>query len=899
MSMMILHAILFALLTSRISGARCPWEQNLEYASLSTNCSCEISQELGISTSCRGVDFFNLLQALRQYSQNSVIEYLALSNSSIPSLDEFIFKNLKIISLEFHSCGIRAVSDHAFRGLENTLQSLSLFNNELRSVPVGALRHLRLVSALDLSRNLIKYVPNNAFVTLRLKTLKLSGNNATLSESALRGLENSLFNLHLKNCGLTGVPNAILGLSGLNFLDLSSNQIRQLPPGHLQNMNSLTALNLEKNVIQSMDPLVFLGINDTLTSLSLLNNLITEYPFQAVRSLSNLKVLDLGFNLLRNIPPKAFSGLNALTLLAVDGNPLNTLHQVVFNDVRSSLKGLSLGGRFLVCDCHIAWISQWILLQNLQVTSREKNPQFCGSPQHLRFKNFYELGPRDLTCEPLTTTSTTTTTTTTIRTTTSTTTTTTTTTMTTTTSRQMPTSRSYSILPFIHNRQPEKPLNRGEVSSVDPETLLGKSGDIVTKIKMEFGSDEESNNEIGRSNQRLSSSGIGRIIAKPRDSLLASSLGDTSSIQSNPTSSNGLINSRPSSSLRQYLPQASVPEVVVRDAFKEDNSIIIKWSTETSNILGFRIVYRLFGKPDFKQGPPLSPTEREFRIKNVPSNECIIVCVISLEEVDISPKTVPFDQCRELRTEGVGAHRKLDYIIIPASDAIVATVTIAVIIFIACIKTGQRKRSAKLILDQKPIHSMGMHNPGPPLAELAALGLAPTSPKDWDQLSMYSQRSSRSRLYPDRGGSINAGYIPDDARSHISQMSTSRSKSRSINDLTGKHGSIGLSRADLRQSRQSLMSAMDGRQSRASGMSRSSRKSSGHKRSRSGSVYHNNHVLRDPHNDDSIGEEDSDHWATSTDNNWTDYDQDIYMHGNPTTKFGGNIHMMRRDDVNL
>ena len=47
---------------------------------------------------------------------------------------------------------------------------------------------------------------------------------------------------------------------------------------------------------------------------------------------------------------------------------------------------------------------------------------------------------------------------------------------------------------------------------------------------------------------------------------------------------------------------------------------MIKWDTDTSNILGFRIVYRLFGKPEFKQGPPLAPSEREFRIKNVPSN---------------------------------------------------------------------------------------------------------------------------------------------------------------------------------------------------------------------------------------------------------------------------------------
>ena len=60
-----------------------------------------------------------------------------------------------------NNCNVIAVSDNAFRGLENTLQSLSLASNGLRSVPVVALRQLRLLSQLDLSSNYIKFVPDN------------------------------------------------------------------------------------------------------------------------------------------------------------------------------------------------------------------------------------------------------------------------------------------------------------------------------------------------------------------------------------------------------------------------------------------------------------------------------------------------------------------------------------------------------------------------------------------------------------------------------------------------------------------------------------------------------------------------------------------------------------------
>ena len=67
-----------------------------------------------------------------------------------------------------------------------------------------------------------------------------------------------------------------------------------------------------------------------------------------------LQVLDLGFNLLRSIPDTAFTGIQSLTLLAVDGNPMASLPEAAFTHLNASLKGLSVGGRFLTCDCRQA-----------------------------------------------------------------------------------------------------------------------------------------------------------------------------------------------------------------------------------------------------------------------------------------------------------------------------------------------------------------------------------------------------------------------------------------------------------------------------------------------------------------------------------------------------------------
>ena len=172
------------------------------------------------------------------------------------------------------------------------MQSLNLADNVLRSVPVQALRKLRLLRQLDLTGNKIKFVPDNAFVTLRLRTLKLGGNNnITLSNNALRGLESSLKNLNLKGCHLEEVPGVPLrNLKGLAFLDLAQNNIRKIDSGLMAGLDSLTALNLERNAIQKLQRDIFDGVNDTLSSLSLLNNLLTEYPIEAINAIKELRV---------------------------------------------------------------------------------------------------------------------------------------------------------------------------------------------------------------------------------------------------------------------------------------------------------------------------------------------------------------------------------------------------------------------------------------------------------------------------------------------------------------------------------------------------------------------------------------------------------------------------------
>jgi hypothetical protein len=62
---------------------------------------------------------------------------------------------------------------------------------------------------------------------------------------------------------------------------------------YLQGLDSLTAINLERNLIQNIASDAFAGVADTLSSLSLLNNLLTDFPTPAISTLKELRVSDV------------------------------------------------------------------------------------------------------------------------------------------------------------------------------------------------------------------------------------------------------------------------------------------------------------------------------------------------------------------------------------------------------------------------------------------------------------------------------------------------------------------------------------------------------------------------------------------------------------------------------
>lgn len=52
-----------------------------------------------------------------------------------------------------------------------------------------------------------------------------------------------------------------------------------------------------------------------------------------------------------------------------------------------------------MCDCRIKWILDWIKKYDVHVSSRERNPQFCGRPANMRRRTLPQISPLELKCD--------------------------------------------------------------------------------------------------------------------------------------------------------------------------------------------------------------------------------------------------------------------------------------------------------------------------------------------------------------------------------------------------------------------------------------------------------------------------------------------------------------------
>uniref|UniRef100_A0A8C8WD62 Leucine rich repeat containing G protein-coupled receptor 5 n=2 Tax=Panthera TaxID=9688 RepID=A0A8C8WD62_PANLE len=198
----------------------------------------------------------------------------------------------------------------------------------------------RMLLRVDCSDLGLSELPSN--LSVFTSYLDLSMNNISqLPPSPLHSLR-FLEELRLSGNALTHIPKgAFAGLYSLKVLMLQNNHLRQVPAGALQNLRSLQSLHLHNNRIHSLGKKCFDGLH-SLETLDLNYNNLDEFP-TAIRTLSNLKELGFHSNNIKSIPEKAFVGNPSLITIHFYDNPIQLVGRSAFQHL-PELRTLTLNG---------------------------------------------------------------------------------------------------------------------------------------------------------------------------------------------------------------------------------------------------------------------------------------------------------------------------------------------------------------------------------------------------------------------------------------------------------------------------------------------------------------------------------------------------------------------------
>nr|XP_022340062.1 slit homolog 2 protein-like isoform X3 [Crassostrea virginica] len=165
-------------------------------------------------------------------------------------------------------------------------------------------------------------------------------------------------------------------------LELQGNNISMVRRNDLQNLHNLRILQLLENKIGTIEQGAFRDL-DQMERLRIDRNELAELPDNLFASMTKLQRLDLSYNKLKVIGKKTLAGSTVLRNLQLDHNqlecvsetalkPLHSMEILTLNyneltslpknlfDNMSNLRTLRLIDNKFVCDCHLAWLSQWL-----------------------------------------------------------------------------------------------------------------------------------------------------------------------------------------------------------------------------------------------------------------------------------------------------------------------------------------------------------------------------------------------------------------------------------------------------------------------------------------------------------------------------------------------------------
>ncbi|XP_035147993.3 slit homolog 3 protein isoform X1 [Callithrix jacchus] len=207
-----------------------------------------------------------------------------------------------------------------------------------------------------------------------------------------RGIPRNAERLDLDRNNITRITKMdFAGLKNLRVLHLEDNQVSVIERGAFQDLKQLERLRLNKNKLQVLPELLFQS-TPKLSRLDLSENQIQGIPRKAFRGITDVKNLQLDNNHISCIEDGAFRALRDLEILTLNNNNISRILVTSFNHM-PKIRTLRLHSNHLYCDCHLAWLSDWL-------RQRRTVGQFtlCMAPVHLRGFNVADVQKKEYVC---------------------------------------------------------------------------------------------------------------------------------------------------------------------------------------------------------------------------------------------------------------------------------------------------------------------------------------------------------------------------------------------------------------------------------------------------------------------------------------------------------------------